>query len=126
MNVGDTEFTVTFLQPDLCYHICAASSAERATWVAALTDAAVAAGAVTNGNSSSTASSIPLHVVHCKPCDASKMHPSLVTHLRVMPTGTTISDWCLERHSSASHDDSGILSDVARLCFLVLRFCRFQ
>ena len=45
------------------------------------------------------------------------MHPSLVTHLRVMPT--TISDWCLERHSSASHDDPGILSDVARLCFLV-------
>ena len=49
-TLGDTEFTVTFLQPHLCYHICAASSAERATWVAALTDAAVAAGAVTNGN----------------------------------------------------------------------------
>jgi hypothetical protein len=113
-KVGDTEFTVTFMQPDLCCHIRAASSAERDTWVAALTDAALAAGAVTHGNSSSSTSSIPLHVVLC---NASKMHPSPVTHLRVMPT--TISDWCLERHSSASHDDSGILSDVARLCFLV-------
>jgi hypothetical protein len=40
---------------------------------------------------------------------------------------TTIPDWCLERYSSASaHDrDSGILSDVALLSFLV-RYARFS
>jgi hypothetical protein len=38
-KVGDAEFTVTFLQPDLRYHIRAASSAERDSWVRALADA---------------------------------------------------------------------------------------
>jgi hypothetical protein len=37
--VGDAEFTVTFLQPDLRYHIRAASSAERDTWARAFADA---------------------------------------------------------------------------------------
>ena len=34
-----TEFTVTFLQPDLHYHIRAGSSAELDRWVVALADA---------------------------------------------------------------------------------------
>ena len=38
-KVGSTEFTVTFLQPDLHYHIRAGSSAERDRWVVALADA---------------------------------------------------------------------------------------
>jgi TPR repeat protein len=38
-KVGDADFTVTFLQPDLRYHIRAASSAERDRWVSALFDA---------------------------------------------------------------------------------------
>jgi hypothetical protein len=39
-KVGDADFTVTFLQPDLRYHIRAASSAERDRWVAALAEIA--------------------------------------------------------------------------------------
>ena len=35
-KLGDVEFTVTFLQPDLRYHIRAASCAERDRWVSAL------------------------------------------------------------------------------------------
>jgi len=38
-KLGDVEFTVTFLQPDLRYHIRAASCAERDRWVSALLDA---------------------------------------------------------------------------------------
>jgi TPR repeat protein len=38
-TLGDVEFTVTFLQPDLRYHIRAASRAERDGWVNALSDA---------------------------------------------------------------------------------------
>ena len=38
-KLGDVEFTVTFLQPDLHYHIRAASCAERDRWVNALLDA---------------------------------------------------------------------------------------
>ena len=38
-KVGDAEFTVTFLQPDLRYHMRAASRAERDRWVSALADA---------------------------------------------------------------------------------------
>jgi hypothetical protein len=38
-KVGDAEFTVTFLQPDLRYHIRAASSAERDLWLSALANA---------------------------------------------------------------------------------------
>ena len=38
-KVGDAEFTVTFLQPYLRYHIRAASCAERDRWVHALADA---------------------------------------------------------------------------------------
>ena len=38
-KVGSTEFTVTFLQPDLHYHIRAGSSAERDRWVDCLADA---------------------------------------------------------------------------------------
>ena len=38
-KLGDVEFTVTFLQPDLRYHIRAASRAERDGWVSALLDA---------------------------------------------------------------------------------------
>ena len=38
-KVGSTEFTVTFLQPDLHYHIRAGSSAERDRWVVVLADA---------------------------------------------------------------------------------------
>ncbi len=37
--VCGTGFTVTFLQPDLHYHIRAGSSAERDRWVVALADA---------------------------------------------------------------------------------------
>ncbi len=38
-KLDDVEFTVTFLQPDLHYHIRAASCAERDRWVNALVDA---------------------------------------------------------------------------------------
>ena len=38
-KVGESEFTVEFLQPDLRYHIRAASRAERYRWVSALLDA---------------------------------------------------------------------------------------
>ena len=38
-KLGDVEFTVTFLQPDLHYHIRAASCAERDRWVSELLDA---------------------------------------------------------------------------------------
>jgi hypothetical protein len=38
-TLGDVEFTVTFLQPDLRYHIRAASRVERDGWVNALLDA---------------------------------------------------------------------------------------
>jgi hypothetical protein len=38
-KLGDAEFTVTFLQPDLRYHIRAASCAERDKWVSTLLDA---------------------------------------------------------------------------------------
>jgi hypothetical protein len=38
-KVGDTEFTVTFLQPDLRYHMRAASSEERDAWASALAKA---------------------------------------------------------------------------------------
>jgi hypothetical protein len=45
-KVGDAGFTVSFLQPKLRYHIRAASSAERDTWVHALVDASIADGPV--------------------------------------------------------------------------------
>ena len=38
-KVGSAEFTVTFLQPDIHYHIRAGSSAERDRWVDCLADA---------------------------------------------------------------------------------------
>jgi hypothetical protein len=47
-KVGDAEFTVTFLQPDLRYHMRAASSAERDMWVSAIADVIAAAVTVSN------------------------------------------------------------------------------
>jgi TPR repeat protein len=38
-ELGDAEFTVTFMQPDLRYHIRAASRGERDRWVSGISDA---------------------------------------------------------------------------------------
>jgi hypothetical protein len=60
-TLGDVEFTVTFLQPDLRYHIRAASRAQRDRWVSGISDAvAMSAFNANRSHNQSTSSVIPV------------------------------------------------------------------
>jgi hypothetical protein len=111
-KVGDAEFTVTFLQPDLRYHIRAGSCAERDAWLSALAD-------MKSKLSFSPASLLP---VMKRFENASGVKQPTIG--RVM--AASVHDSCLELllSGSAPDSDSDILADVAHLCIHV-RFSLF-